>query len=330
MNGDILRGKNHSYLYFPNDTETVLSNGKFSTVFLGANTTNSKKVIIKRLNRRLEESKLARLRFMLEASINIDHPGVIKTLDYLFEDNAMYIIQEFVRGMDLKAIIRANLLTGNHKLVSVFSANILEILQAIHDNGIIHCDLKPSNIIVAYKPDSEDSFNWDNPEIKIIDFGLAHTKENIPFFSATNRSPFSILYSAPEIVLNHTSLIDQRTDLYSFGLIMMEMFTGEPAYYADHPAKLLGLQINGKLRQPKKMYNHFFDIISKAANKSLLPASPKNMPKEILSKHLIEGKEMRYSSANEIIHAISEFMQNPGEKPSTGFKQIKYLFRKQK
>lgn len=332
MEAKILKGVNGNYIYFPEDTETILSSGKFSLVYLGLKTETKQKVVIKRLHPSLEENDVAALRFIIEASVQINHPAIIKTIDLINQGKSRFLIQDYIDGTDLKELIRTNTLTRKPSLISKITINLLDGLQAIHDHNIIHRDIKPSNIIIAHIPGTnpeDKKINWENPDVRIIDFGLSKTNDKVPLFvDQKKRTPFSILYSAPEVILNKEKLIDQRSDIYNIGLLMMEMYTGQPVFYADNPAKLMGLQLNGKINQPLDMYNYFFDIIEKASAKKRLTASIKNIPQDVLNKLLEEGMNERFKTANEMKNAIQDFLHNPGEKPVRGFQALKKAFKK--
>lgn len=328
MNGTVLKGLKGNYLYFPDDNNTILSAGKFAFVYLGLDVATKQKRIIKRLNPNIEENQLAALRFMLEASIQVEHPAIIKPVDLIVQNNSRYLILEFINGLDLKQLIRENTITGNHHLIANITLKLLDALDAIHEKQIFHRNIKPSNVLIAFNQGTE-KINWNNPQVHIIDFGLAKTPDNIPVYVDERRiNPFSMLYSPPEVLLHKEVLVDHRSDMYNIGIMMMEMFTGQPAFYAENPAKLIDLQINGKLSQPSNMYNRFFEITQKASGKIPFRTSPKNLANANLLQHLADGMNTRYLTTTEMKTDILEFLKHPGEKPAKGFKAIKKVFGK--
>ncbi|MEA1874565.1 MAG: serine/threonine-protein kinase [Bacteroidota bacterium] len=329
MNGSVLKGMNGAYLFFPDDETTILSAGKFSFVYLGADLNTKKKCIIKRLHPKIETDKHAAIRFLAEANIRVNHPAIINTLDLIVQGNKRYMVQEFIPSISLKELIRENIVLANHKLIANISIKLLDAIQAMHEDGIIHRNIKPSNILIAYDTET-NKINWNNPDVRLIDFELSKTKDNIPVYTKhETRSPFSIVYSSPEILLRqYDSLVNPATDLYSIGLIIMEMYTGQPAFFTENPAKLIDMQLNKKIKQPAKMYNHLFEIIQKATDKLPVQGSLQKIPNEVIIKILQEGIKLRYQTATAMRDDMISFLKDPGEKPKTKTSVIKKLLNK--
>ncbi len=322
MKPDILKGNHGEYIYFPQKEETILSAGKFSIVYLGADATNARRVIIKKLNPHLKDDQKARLRFLVEASVQVRHSAVIRSIDLVKANSTYYIIQEYIRGTDMKKLIASGGFQKNEELICRFIIPLLDAMDAVHSQGFIHRDIKPSNILVRYKTDSEN-IDWKTPDIKLIDFGLAKTNDGIPLFpGAKKRAPFSLLYSAPEVVLGMERLTDQRADLYSLALVMMEMFTGQPVVYADTPPQIIARQLSRHPRRPSGMHPKFYNIFTKATAKEKFTTSPAKMPVDEIKHTLESGKAQRYESASEMKNAILDFLDDPGEMPKGLFQRI--------
>ncbi|MFO7790278.1 MAG: serine/threonine protein kinase [Bacteroidota bacterium] len=323
MEPRILKAVNAEYLFFPEDEETTLSNTKLTTVHVGARAGDAKRVIIKQLNPELRKIQHARVHFLVQASIQIQHPGVIKTLDLAKDKHSYYIIQEFVHGTDIKTLIKTNQAQSS-LLISKLMIPVLDAFEVVHNHNIVHRNIKPSNILIAYKPKSE-MIDWQNPDVRLIDFDKAKTNDNVPVYRGDDkRHPFSLLYSAPEIVLNYDDLTDHRADLYSLGLIMMEMFTGKPVIYDDNPAKILAKQLSEIPQRPKKMYPRFYDILMKATAKAKIEGSPSKISESVISEKLREGISLRYKNAAAMKSDLIDFIKDPGHEPPR--KGIKGLF----
>jgi serine/threonine protein kinase len=304
-------------LFFPQDPETILSDSNFSYVFLGARAKDGERVIIKVLNPELREIKHARVHFLLQASIQINHPGIIQNLDLAKDEHSYYIVQEFVHSADIKTLIRLKQ-ANDERLISRIMIPVLDALEKTHNQNIVHRNLKPSNILVAFKPETE-TINWKNPDIRIIDFDKAKTPDDMPLYRGDEKKqPISLVYSAPEIVLNHETLTDQRSDIYSLGVIILEMFTGIPVFYDDNPAKIISNQMIKIPSRPKKMYPKFYDIIAKAMAKNKIEGPPSKIPHQVISEKLREGMNLRYNTAAEMKSDIIDFLQDPGSPPKKG------------
>ncbi|RMD74788.1 MAG: serine/threonine protein kinase, partial [Lentisphaerae bacterium] len=162
-----------------------------------------------------------RERFEREATFlqDIDHPNIIKVFEWgITSDNIPYIVMELIRGQSLKRIIQEK-----QPIPIPYVANLLKqlaaALQAIHERGAVHRDVKPDNILVC--PDNI---------LKITDFGIMRTPDsNLTMASNIMGSP---AYLAPEGFV--TARVDHRSDLFSLGVVAYELFTGRRPFLADN------------------------------------------------------------------------------------------------
>lgn len=157
-------------------------------------------------------------RFMQEAQAlaRMSHPNIVTVYDVGEQDRFCYFVMEFVEGKDLRQLISSRSLQPSGALNIAMS--ICDALQYAHDNGVIHRDIKPGNILID-----------NSGRVKIADFGLAKiVNPGSPDFSLTmsNESMGTPYYMAPEQhASSHT--VDHRADIYSLGILMYEMLTGE-------------------------------------------------------------------------------------------------------
>ena len=149
--------------------------------------------------------------FIQEAKIlkKLNHPNIIRVMDFGKEDGMSYMVMEYINGEDLKKLL---LYKQTEKLQRYDL--ILQIgrgLDYLHENNIIHHDIKPENILVS-----------KNNEVKIIDFGLARYNR-LRIFTRNRFIDGTPTYMSPEqIRKRHT---DKRTDIYSYGITIYEMLT---------------------------------------------------------------------------------------------------------
>ena len=170
MQAKLLTGQNSKYFFFPDNKETLLSRGKFSLVFLGAELNSKEKIIVKQLSPSLFHNNYAKQKFFFEASFNIKNPNFAKNIDLIIDNNEIFLIQEYIPGPTLADLIY-NKQYYNYRFNSLFIKIIISCLDALsflHKQNFCHCDLKPSNIIIHSK---FDEFDINDPTIKIIDFG---------------------------------------------------------------------------------------------------------------------------------------------------------------
>jgi serine/threonine-protein kinase len=170
-----------------------------------------------------------RFRREQEIGLEIDHPGVVKTYDGE-ERSRLYMVIEWVDGRLLRTIMNEEPRLPIARATNL-TLQILDALDTMHKHGVVHRDLKPENIMV----DAED-------HIKLIDFGIAMKEDarRITFvdMSATLGTPD---YISPEQVKGQRG--DQRSDIYSLGVMFYEMLTGEPPFSGPNPLAVMNERV---------------------------------------------------------------------------------------
>jgi serine/threonine-protein kinase len=298
MRPTLLNGSNDQYIIFSNTAETIISKGKFATLYIAARARNKQKVVCKQLNPNFNQNKAAQLRFLIEAGITANHPGLARNIDVLSQEGNMYIIQEYIEGINIKQFIKTQRDVKKEvwqKTIVQIMLKILDALNALHETGYIHCDIKPANILLC----NPNNLDKETPEIKIIDFGLAKTITGNGFYIEDNKTPFNILYSAPELILNKQNLADIRSDIYSLGLLFYEMLSGKPAFNADHPAKIIKQQLSSPIPSSSYITKQHLDVIRTATARIFINGSPAKIPPSEIEAKLIGGINKRFANCSE-------------------------------
>ena len=217
--------------------EEPVGRGGMGVVYRGRHEKLPRVVAIKSINPRgTHDLRRLRHRFEREAYVQaqLDHPGVVKIYDYIVSEQTYFIVMEFVEGRSLAQCIaeRAGGL-GTERALDLFE-QILDAVSYAHTfvyrdesgaehQGIVHRDLKPPNIMVT-----------GGDRIKVTDFGIV----KLVGASATDTS--KIAYGSPRYVSPEQAAgehLDQRSDIYSLGVILYEMLTGEPPFGGRPGAK---------------------------------------------------------------------------------------------
>jgi serine/threonine-protein kinase len=242
-----------------------------STLFQATDLRDGKQVAIKVPHAEMEADAILVERFKREAQIGqeLDHPGVVKTYEPEQRSRA-YMVIEWVDGQLLRAILNAEGKLPIDRAVKLTLA-ICEALDYMHKRGVVHRDLKPENIMV----DAED-------RIKLIDFGIA-MKEDARRLTYAGPSPIlgTPDYIAPEQVKGQRG--DQRSDIYSLGVMLYEMLTGQPPFSGPNPLAVMNERV---LNDPKP------------ARKLRAEISPELQ--EILNRALERDPRHRYATAIEM------------------------------
>jgi serine/threonine-protein kinase len=198
--------------------------GGFGTVYKGRDPYIKRVVAVKTCQSEDEEIKK---RFFKEAEFagNLDHPNIVRIYDFGVENGIPYIVQEYLTGEDLdKKIKRRELVPLDRKLQILIQ--VCDALDYAHRNGIIHRDIKPANIRIM-----------DDGKTKIMDFGIAKSLNMESTLTQTGITLGTAAYLAPEQIKGEP--IDQRTDIFSLGVMMYEMFAFDRPFKGDHISTVL-------------------------------------------------------------------------------------------
>ncbi len=219
-----------------------IGKGAFGFVILVNDKMVNEEIILKFLNPQMatDESVIQRFVYELRYTRKITHPNVIRIYDFLTFGKSYAISMEYFDSHSLSYEVK-NKLTGDFQRSIKMFIDICNGLSIAHKVGVVHRDIKPANLLVD-----------KNNVVKIVDFGLAAAASQGD--SRVTKSGILVgtpTYMAPEQVRGRK--IDTRTDIYSLGIVMYEMFTGRPPFKEkDHMATLFK-HVEGKATPVKEM-----------------------------------------------------------------------------
>ena len=194
--------------------------GGMGEVWLGRHKLIGREVAIKSLHKQLIQKEAIRQRFKNEAATlaRLQHPNVVALLDYHEDEKGVYLIMEYVEGIPLDENIEQKSGPIPEPLLSKLFAQILTGVQYAHDKKIVHRDIKPSNFLLT-----------EANTLKILDFGIAKLLDQSDNkLTKTGTAMGTVLYMSPEQVKGEA--IDLRTDIYSLGVTLFQMATGQCPY----------------------------------------------------------------------------------------------------
>ena len=225
-----------------------------------------------------DEEFRRRFRAEGEAVAMLSHPNIVQVYDVSSSDSANYIVMELIDGISLKQYMEVKGVL-NWKETLHFAMQIAKGLEHAHSRGIVHRDIKPHNVMVL-----------KNGSVKVMDFGIARVmnKSN----TLTKEALGSVHYISPEQARG--SYTDNRSDIYSLGVVMYEMMTGRPPYDGESPVAVAIQHINGGAPLPS----------------ALNPNIPKGL-EQIIMKSMALDVNDRYASATEMLRDMEEFRKNP-------------------
>ncbi len=237
-------------------------------------------VAVKILKDELSKDEEFRNRFHAEsqAVAMLSHPNIMSVYDVSTHDEADYIVMELIDGITLKQYMEVKG-TLNWKETLHFSMQIAKALEHAHGRGIVHRDIKPHNIMVL-----------KNGSVKVTDFGIARLMSQSN--TLTKEALGSVHYISPEQAKG--GRVDNRSDLYSLGVVMYEMMTGRAPFDGDSPVAVAIQHINGGATMPSV----------------LNPNIPGGL-EQIIMKAMATDPAQRYESATALLYDLEEFRKNP-------------------
>ena len=206
--------------------------GGMATVYSGQDLMLERPVAVKFLREPYASDTESRGRFLLEgrAAAKLDHPNIVRIYD-VGEDvgNHPYLVMELVEGEDLKAVIRRDGPLDVSRALTLAREICSGVGQA-HTAGIVHCDLKPQNILVTA-----------SGHVKVTDFGIARALHQDEVSDAVADEPVDVVWGSPHYLSPEQAMGQPPTpasDVYSIGVMLYEMLTGVPPFHDPDPAVL--------------------------------------------------------------------------------------------
>jgi len=203
-------------------------------------------------------------RFAREGAITakLDHPGIVKNIP-VAEKSRPYAVMEYLAGETLFDLLERTRPLEVREALQLAS-RLCEVLEYIHQHGVIHCDLKPGNIIIA-----------DDGRPHIIDFGIAKGPESFMLgsFSPKVGTPE---YMAPEQI--HGGRIDARTDIYSLGVALYEMLTGTRPIRGDTSDDIFSAMMSSQPRPPRELNGSLSEEVEEIILHAMAPNSSDRYP----------------------------------------------------
>ncbi len=205
---------------------------------------------------------------------SMTHPNIVNIYDVGREGNIHYIVMELIEGRALSDYIKEQGPMAYPKVIAL-SKQIAAALSFAHKNHIIHRDVKPHNVMIT-----------PNGTAKITDFGIAKAVNAATIVDNTDGIVGSVHYFSPEQARG--GYVDEKSDLYSLGIVMYEMLTGQVPFDGDNPVNIALQHINGEMTPPSKLV-------------SGVPPALEHIIMKCTDKYPIN----RYASADELIEALN-------------------------
>jgi len=227
--------------------------------------------------------------------------GLCKTDRFQIIDDHLYVARPKIEGNTLKSPTKKL----NRRQIIKLMINTLRTAGELHSKGIIHTDIKPANILLKDN-NPATSFLIDIEQARLNKEGI------IP----SPKIPFSLLYSAPEQLLRRKNLMGSHSDIFSCGIVLYELLSKRPAFRHFNPEILMNLQISYPLQKTLNIPQELFRIIEKATHRMAFPKPLRKMKEADKLSILQEGINGRYSTCQEAIADLEEYLHSLQHKKS--------------
>lgn len=258
-----------------------IGNGGMATVYKAKCHVLNRYVAVKVLRDEFttDEEFVKRFNTEAQSAASLTHPNIVSVYDVGSEGDIHYIVMELIKGKTLKEIINEDGALSWKWSVNV-AIQIASALETAHKNNIIHRDIKPHNIIIT-----EDGI------AKVTDFGIAKAVSNSTI-TAFGTTIGSVHYFSPEHARG--GYTDAKSDLYSLGVVLYEMVTGQVPFNADTPVSVALKHMQEIPKEPMELNPN----VPKAIN-------------DIIMKAMQKDTNLRYQNATEMLRDLSKALKNP-------------------
>lgn len=277
-NMDNLVGKRLDGRY---ELQEIIGVGGMAVVYKAYDNIEDRIVAVKILKEEFgkNEDFLRRFQNESKAIAVLSHPNIVKVYDVSFGDMLQYIVMEYIDGVTLKEYIEQQG-SLSWKDAIHFTIQILKGLQHAHDKGIVHRDIKPQNIMLCR-----------DGTIKVTDFGIARFARS-EHKTMTDKAIGSVHYISPEQARGEPT--DEKADMYSVGVMLYEMLTGQLPFQAESAVSVAIMQLQTEPRLPREINGS-------------IPIGLEQITMHAMQK----DPARRYQMAAEMLRDLEEFKRDP-------------------
>ncbi|MEX2624054.1 MAG: Stk1 family PASTA domain-containing Ser/Thr kinase [Acidimicrobiia bacterium] len=267
-----------------------LARGGMADVYQGQDTLLGRRVAVKMLHAQYsnDEAFVKRFRREAQAAANLAHPNIVGIYDWGQADTTYFIVMELVDGRSMRDVLRSEGALLPRRAAEI-GLEVASALSAAHRAGLVHRDIKPGNILLA-----------TNGSVKVTDFGIARAWDDSQELTRTGAVIGTATYFSPEQAQGAPA--DERSDVYSLGVVMYEMLSGRPPFSGDSPVAVAYQHVSATASPPS----------------SINPDVPPEMD-AVVMRAMQKEPALRYQTAEELRADLAKVLagQTPTAVPVT-------------
>lgn len=255
-----------------------IGSGGMAVVYKAEQPSLDRLVAIKELRKEMAADPSLIERFEREAKsvASLAHTNIVHIYDFMTRGNSMFIVMEFVEGVDLYDLL-AKVERLPAEIAAIIALQAARALEHAHYRGVVHRDFKPSNLMLTKQG-----------EVKLMDFGIARD-EAYDDLTRPGTAIGTPAYMSPEQIMGER--VDFRSDLFSFGIVLYQMLTGQKPFTEDDTHSVMQRIVNENFVRPRRLY----------------PDIPWRLSR-IINRCLQKDPAKRYNSTEELRRALENYV----------------------
>jgi len=234
-----------------------VAQGGMGALYKARHPTLDRVVLLKKLTLRGSSQFVERFKREARLMMDFKNDHIVQVYDHFKEGSSYFIVEEFVDGVSLDALIRRERYLGNEAAMLILY-EVAKALKYAHDKQVIHRDIKPSNILIS-----------NQGEVKLVDFGIATSLEESEDSLTRDGTVLGTPCYIPPEQIDDARNVDRRADIYSLGVVLYEMLTGRTPFPGTFTAETIAQIHRGRYTPPRRLNPRIAPILRKIVRKSM-------------------------------------------------------------
>jgi predicted Ser/Thr protein kinase len=277
-----------------------IAEGGMGVIYKAEHPTLGRPVILKRLTFAGGEDAAARFRREARIMMSFRNDAIVDVHDHFRSGSSWYIVMEYVDGMSLDALIRARGSLPSETALLI----LLECARALkyaHEKGVVHRDVKPSNILISRKG-----------EVKLTDFGIATARdeEGSTALTSTGVTLGTVAYMSPEQIESSRD-VDKRSDIYSLGVMLYEMVAGKAPFPSSFSPQTLAMIQRGRFRPVGRACPRVSPLVKRIVRRTIRP-SPRRRFQDLGALLRLLERGLRFTDSPGVQRALGAWLDGKG------------------